>query len=161
MKNTKPTKIIDWLAIKLAYIHSAKTLSQIALEHGVSESAAEKRSEREKWAEARRELSESVSRTATERINAERLTELANWNDADLRVAKAMRGQIIAAINTAANMAKPLKPAEIRSLASAAEAVQKMGRLALGATTTNTGLSGPDGAPLEFTKIERVIVKNG
>ena len=161
MKNPKTAKVPDWTAIKLAYIHSAKTLSQIAAEFSVTESAAEKRSEREKWADARRELSESVSRTAVERISAERLAELTNWNDADLKVARAMRGQIIAAINNAANTAKPLKPAEIRSLASAAEAVQKMGRLALGATTTNAGLSGPDGAPLEFAKIERVIVKNG
>lgn len=160
-KIEKPTKEADWPAIRLAYIHGSKTLAQLAVEYGVSSSAAEKRSEREKWADARRELSDSVSRAAAERLSSERTIELANWNDADLKVARAMRGQIVAAINNATNTAKPLKPAEIRSLASAAESVQKMGRLALGATTNNTGLSDPNGAPLEFTKIERVIVKNG
>lgn len=143
----------DWSAIRLAYIHGHKTLAQVAQDFGVTASAAEKRSEREGWSELRRIASENVSRAATERIETERTRELSAWNEADLRVARAMRGQIVAAINNAATTAQPLKPAEIRSLASAAEAVQKIGRLALGATTDNTGLSDPNGGPIPLTNV--------
>lgn len=139
--------------MRLAYIHGNKTLAQVARDFGLTDSAVEKRAEREQWTRLRREASESVSRAAAERIEAERAQELAAWNDADLRVARAMRGQIIAAINNAATTAQPLKAAEIRSLASAAEAVQKIGRLALGATTENTGLSDPNGDPVALANV--------
>ncbi|MEN9885464.1 MAG: hypothetical protein RL758_42 [Pseudomonadota bacterium] len=139
----------DWNPIRLAYLHSNKTLAQVAKEFGVTPEAVEKRCEREGWAKLRRDASEAVGRAANEKIEAKRAEELAQQNDADLRVAKALRGQVVAAINSAAQNAKPLRPVEIRQLAGAAAEIQKVVRLALGATTENTGVSNPDGGPVE------------
>lgn len=150
----KPAKAAtDWNIVRLAYVHSSKTLAQVARDFGLTDSAVEKRSEREEWARLRRETSETVSRAASERIEAERAKELAAWNDADLRVARALRGQVVAAINSAVNNAKPLRPADVRGLASAAEAAQRIGRLALGATTENTGISDPSGGPVGVANV--------
>lgn len=144
----------DWTQIRLAYIHSTKTLRQIAAEFRVTDSAAEKRAEREGWTRLRRAASESVSAAAHVQIETERATELASFNAADLRVAKAVRSQVAKMINAAAQPgAAQLSPTELRNLASAAEAAQRVGRLALGSTTANTGLSSPDGGPIPIASV--------
>lgn len=153
--STKKTRTpTDWNAVRLAYIHSAKSLAVIAKEFGLTADACEKRAEREEWTRLRREASESVSAAASAKIEAERAQALAEWNDADLTVAKSLRGQVAKAIRFAQAEGQPaLTPVQIRALVNAAEGVQRIGRLALGATTENTGLSSPDGGPIEGANV--------
>jgi len=144
----------DWTPIRLAYIHSGKSLAQVASEFGVTPDAAEKRSEREGWAALRREAAEAVSAAAMARMEAERVSELVAWNAADLAAAKALRAKVLQCLeHEPGEDEEPLGPGQVRALVAAAEGVQRIGRLALGATTENTGLSNPEGGPIEGANV--------
>lgn len=144
----------DWTPIRLAYIHSGKSLAQVAADFRVTADAAEQRSAREGWAELRRQASEAVSTAAAARMEAERVSELVAWNAADLAAAKALRARVLHCLDAQPEEGdEPIGPNQVRALVAAAEGVQRIGRLALGATTENTGLSNPEGGPIEGANV--------
>lgn len=140
---TKP----DWLAIKLEYVNSSKSIRQIAEEFGVGASAAMKHCANEGWDAERKAQAQKVSEEAKKVSAVTRAQELAKFNQDDLRVSKAIRAKAANLMQTASS------PSEIRSLALAFETAQKIGRLALGATTDNTGLSDPNGDPISVMSV--------
>lgn len=144
---------VDWEPIRAAYVGSKDSLWTVADRFGINRKTVEKHAQRHGWTEARRKMAEAVERAALEQVAKERSGELYEWNKADLTLAKALRTQVVRSIVAAAGSdgtsAPALKPTEIRALVSAAEGVQRLGRLALGATTNNSGISGPDGGPIE------------
>ena len=153
-KRAQAGKPQDWEIIRLEYIHSSKTLAQVSREFGVSERAAQKRSERHGWAAQRRAAAEKVAQAAAAEIERRRLKSLVDWNEKDLQLAAGLRGRVASAV--AASLKSPdgqLSPASIRQLAGAAESIQRIGRLALGATTDNQGVSAPDGGPVQTTEV--------
>lgn len=107
----------------------------------MSEPGLEKRAGREKWSEARRKMSEQVLEVADSAIAEVRGTELAEFNAADLRTAKALRAQIDAHLNAAAMADSKLDAMTLRTLSAASEATQRIGRLALGASTENNAVT--------------------
>lgn len=137
----------DWLAVKLEYINSSKSIRQLAQEFGVGESAAKRRSTKEGWDSERKKQNQKVTEVAQKVTTVTRAQELAKFNEDDVRVAKAIR------VKAAAMMQQATSPQEIRALALAFDTAQKIGRLALGATTDNTGLSDPNGGPIPLTNV--------
>jgi hypothetical protein len=140
-------KKADWLAVKLEYINSSKSIRQVAEEFGVGESAAKKRSTNEGWDAERKRQSKKVTDAAQKVTVVTRAQELAKFNEDDVRVAKAIRAKAAGMLQSAKS------PSEIRALALAFDTAQKIGRLALGATTDNTGHSDPNGGPIPLTNV--------
>ncbi len=138
----------DWLIIKAEYVNGTESVTDVAKRHNVSQAAANKRATREKWSEERLEKSKIVQKKADERLSAVRTEELAKFNEDDLLVARTIRSQVAAVINKAREAKRDLDAKELRSLAGAAEAAQRIGRLALGASTQNSEVFGKDGQPL-------------
>jgi hypothetical protein len=114
----------------------------LAKKHGINAAGLMKRAEREGWDAERQQLSATVSKTASDALVESRIDELTKFNEADLRIAKALREKAEAMMLTAE------APSDLRALAGAIDVAQKVGRLALGATTGNTGLSAPNGGPV-------------
>lgn len=140
-------KKADWLAVKLEYINSSKSIRQVAEEFGVGASAAMKRCAAEGWEAERKQQAQKVSAEAQKVSTASRAQELAKFNEDDLRVARAIRAKAASMLGTVKS------PADLRALASAMDAAQKIGRLALGATTDNTGHSDPNGGPIPISSV--------
>lgn len=144
----------DWTAIKLAYVNGGMSMRQLAERFDVKAAGLMKRAAREGWEAERQQNSAKVSNAAQLLINEERPSELAAFNQGDLQISKALRSMVAKQITSAQqeNGAR-LTAAELRALASAAEAAQRMGRLALGANTENVGHAGIAGQPIEVTSI--------
>lgn len=146
---TKP----DWAAIRTEYVNGTLTVAAIAKKFGVSESSAEKRASREKWKEERQQKSEYVQKEANSVLVTARIAELSKFNEDDLVVARALRSQVAASITKAKNEKRDLGANELRALASAAEASQRIGRLALGASTANNEIAGPNQTPIPVASV--------
>ena len=132
----------DWTALRLEYVNSTVTLRALAEKHGIKAAGVMRRAAKEGWDDARKQESAEVSKASQAALTLNRAEELAKFNEDDLRVAKGIRAKAARMMGEAAD------PNSLRSLASAFEAAQRIGRLALGATTDNAGLSGPDGGPI-------------
>lgn len=121
----------DWAALKTEFVNSAMTYRELAERHGLKEPTVRKRGQREDWPEARRVLSQFVTSSASEQIAENRVDELTKFNEEDLATAKAIRAK------AAAMMDLIDSPSDLRALAGAIDVAQKVGRLALGASTEN------------------------
>jgi GAF domain-containing protein len=130
----------DWTPVRLAYVNGQESYAALAARLGLSESAVEKRGEREGWKEERRKQAEAIGATAQEHLSKQRAAELSKFNEDDLKVAKALRAQVAAAIATAQRASRAIAAKDLRSLASALESAQRVGRLALGASTDNSSV---------------------
>lgn len=149
----RPQGLTDWVAVRLAYVHSTKSMAQIAVDFGINPHGIEKRSEKEGWRDMRRRAAESIGEAVAARIEAERTEELMKVNEMHLRVARALLSQASANINAAQLGAEPMVPARIAQLAGAIEKTLRTARLALGATTENTGVSNPSGGPVGMADV--------
>jgi hypothetical protein len=142
-----PRPKADWIALRVEYVNGVMPIKSLADKYGLPVSSVEKRCAREGWNKERAVLAEKVREKATAAAVKDRTKELAEWNEGDLKIARFLRSRIAEKLN-ALDPAAVNYTGSLRSLAGAAESVQKMARLALGATTNNTGLSDPDGKPL-------------
>lgn len=122
----------DWDAIRAEYVSGKASIKRLATKHNVSEPGLEKRAGRERWSEARRKMSEAVISDADTKITEAKVSELADFNASDLRMAKAIRQKVERMLRKAST------PQAVRALANAADTAQKVGRLALGASTENS-----------------------
>ena len=138
----------DWDLLRTEYVSSSISIRELAEKHNCSEDAIEKRSYRESWAEARRKLSAEVLAKADAELAESRAKELIKFNEEDLQVAKALREQISKHITDAIESDTPLSTHDIKRLTSAAADAQKIGRLALGVSTSNNEVTGANGQPL-------------
>jgi hypothetical protein len=138
----------DWDKLRTEYVSSSISIRELAARHNCSEDAMEKRASREQWAEARRKLSAEVQSKADAELSEKRAKELVELNEQDLGLAKAIKAQIAKHLNKANQNKEPLSIRELRLLASASESAQKIGRLALGVSTSNNEHTGANGVPL-------------
>ena len=122
---------IDWPALKVEYVNSAMGYRELAEKYGIKEATVRKRVSREGWNEARHTASQFVTTLATEQITENRVDELIKFNKEDLETAKAIRTKAIAMMDLIES------PSDLRALAGAVDVAQKVGRLALGASTEN------------------------
>jgi len=137
----------DWKALRVEYVNGAMTYKELAQKHGLKDGTVRQRAHREDWEQERNALSQAVTQAAQTRLSESRSSQLARFNEDDLRVARAIRAKAASMLATAQH------PADLRALASAMDTAQKIGRLALGATTGNTGHSDPDGGPIPIATI--------
>ncbi len=137
----------DWPALRREYVNGSLQLKELAEKHGLKAVTVRVRAHREDWESERNAVQRAVTQVAQTRLTEDRATALARFNDDDLKVARAIRGKAASMLATAKS------PADLRALASAMGEAQKIGRLALGATTDNTGLSDPNGGPIPLTNV--------
>jgi DNA-binding MurR/RpiR family transcriptional regulator len=125
----------DWAALKTEFVNSAMTYRELAERHGLKEPTVRKRAQRESWGDSRHALSQFVTTSATEQITENRVDELTKFNAEDLATAKAIRNKAIAMMEIVES------PSDLRALAGAVDVAQKVGRLALGASTENSAVT--------------------
>lgn len=138
----------DWDLIRTEYISSSISIREIADKYECSADALEKRAGREQWTEQRRKLSAEVLAMADKELAEKRAKLLVEFNAHDLEVAIAIRNQIKQHIDAATENGEPLDSNDLKRLASAASDAQKIGRLALGVSTSNNEVTGASGQPL-------------
>lgn len=141
-------KRVDWESVRVAYVNGTETTQDLAERLQLSHAAVRKQAERGKWADQRRVLSQQVAQQAQESLAQQRVKELAEFNRQDAAMSRALRS-VAARMLADANKdgGKKLTATEARTIASLAEAAQKIGRIALDATTENLGHGGLAGAP--------------
>jgi hypothetical protein len=130
---------IDWVAAMQEYVSTDASLRDISVKFGCHRKAVERRSALDGWSAARGRFRDSVGRRAQAMQAETRASKLKAWNDADFTLAKAIRSRVASALNKLAQPGVAVDLTELRSLASVAESTQRIGRLALGATTDNQG----------------------
>lgn len=138
----------DWDLIRTEYVSSSISIRELAEKYNCSADALEKRAHTQSWTEQRRKISAEVLAKADAEITERRAKELISFNEQDLQIAKAIRSQIAKHISEAMSSQTLLSTRDIRTLASAAESAQKIGRLALGVSTSNNEHTGANGQPL-------------
>jgi transposase-like protein len=135
----------DWTKLQTEYVHGTMTMRELADRHGIKAAGVMRKAAIEKWDEKRKQEAANVSKAATERVRESRIDELAHFNAEDLEIAKRIRKQV----EQHMAFAPDVNPAELRALAASAEAAQRIGRLALGVSTDNKSISGPNGGPIQ------------
>lgn len=148
-------KGIDWAALRLEYINGAMTMAELAAAHGIKDGTLRQRVNRDRaegddWHEARNALSRAVTAEAQNRLGALRVDALAEFNQADLDLAVAIRERAKEMLDSGVTTqddgeAAGLTSRDLNAIAKAAESAQKIGRLALGVSTENLGHGGPGG----------------
>ncbi len=143
---TKP-KQPDWNVVRAEYVNGTDTLQYIADKYGVNPATLRKRASVGGWQDARQEFARKVALTLETKTVVSRVSQLKEWNDDDLKIAKVLRSKL--AMRLAKVSEETASGLEVlRTIASTVEAVQRVARLALGATTANQGVSNPDGTPI-------------
>jgi hypothetical protein len=139
---------IDWVAAMLEYAASDASLRDIAAKLGCNRHAVERRSALDGWSAARDKFRTQVGHRAQALQSESRAQKLKDWNDADFKGAKAARGLLLKNLNRlieVSNEENIENAVEIRNVLAGLETVQRIGRLALGATTDNQGMIGDPG----------------
>lgn len=144
---------VDWQALRLEYVNGTMTLRELADSHGIKAAGMMNRSAKEEWDAERKQRQAESSRAAQTSITIDRVAELVAFNEADLSVAKEARTKAKTMMETA------VSATDLRAVVAALEAAQRIGRLALGATTDNSGLSDPNGDPLFLPTTIRLVAK--
>jgi hypothetical protein len=127
------TSKVDWDALKYDYMFNSVTFVELAKKYKVSETAIRKQSSRNNWPLEKQQASEKVQNSAFDLMQEQRSVQLAQWNDEDIRLARALRAK-------AAQMMMDSGKADaatLRSIASVADTAQKIARLAFGVSTEN------------------------
>ncbi len=133
----------DYTPIRAEYISGTMSLADLASRHDVSVRSLEYRCAKEGWAAAREKFAQEVTARAEELVLQRNAQELAKFNDDDLRVAKSLRAK------AARMLGGELTPVELRAVAASFDVAQRIGRLALGASTDNQTVYGRDGGPIQ------------
>jgi hypothetical protein len=148
-----------WAQIKHDYIMLNKGPRQLSEEYGPTETAINHKSERGGWYKMRLESAAKLEDELMRRSAETRIRELIKFNEDDLKMAKAIRGRVARRLQQAENdPEKVISSSELRTLAATCDTAQKMGRLALGATTQNTSLADINAGPIKDGNIAASIV---
>lgn len=125
----------DWTALRLEYVHGTDTMRELAEKHGIKAAGVMRRAAKEGWDSERKQKSAEVSKTASAVLTESRTDDLAKFNADDLKMARAIRAKAAQMMQTATT------PSQLQALAAAVDKAQKVGRLALGASTENSAVT--------------------
>lgn len=140
--------------IRAEFIAGRMTLRDLAEKHGVSYEALRKVASRGEWMDERHNVTQKVTSEAVATAIQTRVSELSQFNADDLRMAKALRGMAAQLINQSQQPgAKKLTIGELGQIARLASDAQKIGRLALGASTDNHELTGAGQGPIQVSDV--------
>lgn len=137
--------VTDWPVLKIAFVHQKASLADLALQYGLKLATVRKRCEREGWTQERIAAEQVAVAAAASTAATQRVTDLLKFNSDDLKIARAIRAKVAARLGTRKEGEPDISLADLRIIAATAEAAQRMGRLALGASTDNVGHAGPGG----------------
>lgn len=155
MPQDEASKKIDYAALKIEFVHSSASLADMAQRHGIKLPTLRKYAERHGWNSEKVAAEQVAVAAANAQAARERVSELTAFNADDLKIAKAIRSQVAKKIMAAGD--KIIAMNELRILASAAEAAQRIGRLALGASTDNVGHAGEGGTgPIKTQEVPSI-----
>ena len=155
-----PKASIDWPAIRLEYVNGSMTYAELAERHALKPGTVRQRGNREGWEEQRNATTRHVTQAAQGELTETRVAELAEFNRADLDLARKIRERAVQMLaedmttDEATGEPVALSPRDLNAIAKAAESAQKVGRLALGVSTDNLGHGGPNGmGPVPVTQL--------
>ena len=134
----------DWAKLRSEYITTSITLRELADKHGIKAAGVMRRAANEYWEAERKQESARVSRAVINASAEVRVAELDKFNADDLKMARAIRARAAQMMATAT----VTSPQDLRAIAGAVDAAQKVGRLALGVSTNSNEITGKDGTPL-------------
>lgn len=140
--------------IRTEFIAGQMTIRELAEKHNVSYEALRKVASRNGWMNERHAVTQNVTSKAVATAIHTRVTELSQFNADDLKMAKALRGMAAQLINQSQQPnAKKLSLGELGQIARLASDAQKIGRLALGASTDNHELTGTERGPIQVSDV--------
>lgn len=151
MTTRKPSQKYE--SLKPEFMKGTLTLREFADVHGVSYDGLRQTAATGKWVEERHKLAQQVTAEANKLNLSNRVTELAKFNEDDLKVAKLIRGMVIKRINDGVKSPKGVPTAELKTLSSIVVDAQKIARLALGANTESHELTGHAGLPMQVSNV--------
>lgn len=135
---------VDWRELKVEFVNGSMQFAELARKHGIKAGTIRQRAFREGWQAERDAASVRVTEAAQAQLTEVRIDALREFNEADLRVARALRAMVARRIAAARND-EGMRATDLRALAGTAAEAQKIGRLALGISTENHGHGGPNG----------------
>lgn len=140
--------------IRAEFISGSMNLRELADKHSVDYNALRAAAAREGWVNERANISHKVTLDAVNTAIQTRVSELAQFNADDLKMAKALRGMAAQFIGQSQQQAgKRLTIAELCQVARLVSDTQKIGRLALGASTDNHELTGAGQGPIQVSDV--------
>jgi hypothetical protein len=152
---------INWEALKVEYANTNISAAEMAEKYGISAYNLTARITRHKWVLERTRVQQAQAAQLSEEYEKKRASELQVFNADDLKIARAIRNRVAKALNVTSLNKKTgemelanISASELRALAGAAETAQKIGRLALGASTGNVGIAGEGGeGPVQMSAV--------
>lgn len=139
--------------IRVEFVNSNVTLKELSTKHGVSYPALRAAAARNKWTDERNSISQKVTTEALAEQIKTRVSELGQFNADDLRMAKAIRAMAAKMLREWQTDTEDVSVTQLRTLAGVVADAQKIGRLALGASTDNHELTGAGGGPIQHSDI--------
>ncbi|QLD33180.1 hypothetical protein [Mannheimia varigena] len=124
-------KSYDWVSIKLEFVKSTLSIRDFAEAYGIPHSTLLKRAAAEKWSDERNQIGIRLESKAVEKVTDDKSDELAQFERKSLKAISQTHDKLLAILD----MAK--KPSELKAVSSALVDLQKVYRLALGASTEN------------------------
>ncbi|OOH91868.1 hypothetical protein BMT54_01795 [Pasteurellaceae bacterium 15-036681] len=124
-------KSYDWVKLKLEFVKSSLSIRDFAEAYGVPYSTFSKKVMREKWSSERNQIGIKLESKSVEKTVEDKSTELAKFEAKSLKAIAVAQDGIINALSVGG------KPNEVKALTGALVDLQKVYRLALGASTEN------------------------
>lgn len=146
--NTETTNVTvkkrpDWTALRIEYINGSMTQRELANEYNVNASTLMARANREQWEQERKQLQAKASEAAQERITEQYIDKLAEFSATDIALAETLKNKITAVLAKITEAHADVSDSNyINTLANALSTSQRVGRLALGAETSNQKVTG-------------------
>lgn len=123
---------VNWGALCAEYISGVMSMRELAKAHGIKASGLMSRGAKERWDEKRKQFQAEASSRAVALAVDDKARRLAKFNDQDLKIAEALKSKAVALLKEADDSR------ELASLSKVFESAQRIGRLALGASTEAT-----------------------
>lgn len=125
----------DWTALRLEYINGTLSLRDLADKHGVNHNTILARSAREKWEDKRKQLQSTAITVAQEKLTEDRIEQLLQFSAKDIELAILAKEKVELFLKS---LQEATEAQTLNTLTNALATAQKIGRLALGAETSNS-----------------------
>ena len=125
----------DWNALRLEYINGTLSLRDLADKHGVNESTVCNRAARHGWEQDREHLRAEASNVAQEKLTEDRIEQLLQFSSKDIELAILAKEKVELFLKS---LQEATEAQTLNTLTNALATAQKVGRLALGAETSNS-----------------------
>lgn len=141
---------IDWEKAELAFIEGA-SYQEIADQYGISINTVYGAGMRYEWTKKKKEFQEHTRKTALAVKAASRAEMLLSFDDDVLKMTRVILNRCAGLIRSKAD---GVSAYDLSSVMNTIRNAQHVGRLALGATTSNNGVSAPSGGPVQFSEVK-------